>query len=383
MKRLIKQIEEYEYISLDMFDTLIKRNVNNPKDIFTLMELNYQNKPFNPIHHFCEKRVLAEQKARELATNEEITFDAIYEQLTDIYNQEMVTDLKKLEIQMELDVCVANHAMVDLYNYCIKHNKKIYIISDMYLPKHILSEILHKNGFHRYENLYVSSEVGVQKASGNLFKHVLKDINIKNKQLIHIGDGKKGDFIQPRLLGIRSILIPNHINHLKYYYDKKLNEEDLFTYQTISSFINNSIETDKSEYWKIGYETLGPLLYGFSKWLISSMQEMEIKKVFFMSRDGLFMQKAFDLMNHTNIQSKYLYASRRALIVPLLWTHPELKDVLKSMNIEKRISVENLVKKLGLNVHHYISQINKFGLEPSTMLIRNSMLDNQDFVKFL
>ena len=35
---LYKVVQGFDIVSFDVFDTLIKRNVNNPKDIFLLIE---------------------------------------------------------------------------------------------------------------------------------------------------------------------------------------------------------------------------------------------------------------------------------------------------------------------------------------------------------
>ena len=65
-------------ISFDIYDTLIKRNVPNPTDVFELVEHEYKK-----IHsvdlRFKELRIEAEKKVRKENIGYEITFDAIYE----------------------------------------------------------------------------------------------------------------------------------------------------------------------------------------------------------------------------------------------------------------------------------------------------------------
>lgn len=43
---IIKQIEKYDVVSFDIFDTLLKRNVKKPTDIFRYMEKNIKRKVF-------------------------------------------------------------------------------------------------------------------------------------------------------------------------------------------------------------------------------------------------------------------------------------------------------------------------------------------------
>lgn len=378
--KIIKQIDNYEYVSFDMFDTLIKRNVRNPKDVFKLMELKL-NQEFEKIFEdFKKKRIIAEQEARKITSEEEITLEEIYNQLNKYYNAEIISYLINLEKQIELEICVSNKYIVDIYKYCVNKGKKILIISDMYLPKDLLEEILNLNGFIDYDKLYVSSDTKFQKMSGSLFKYVLKDLSIKNKEIVHIGDGKKNDFIRPKMLGIKSILIPEQINYSSYYSVENISESDIFSYQTITTYINNNIDLNKSIYWKIGYETLGPLLYGFSQWLYTELKKKDIKKVFFFARDGQIMKAAFDLINKTDIKSEYFYASRRALIVPSIWRRPELEEILSTMFIPKKISIKTFFKKLGINPQKYEKEIKQQGFELDSILNTNLLLENKQFI---
>ena len=55
---IIKQIDNYDVVSFDIFDTLLKRNVEEPTDIF-----KYVEKKYNRLGFFDE-RIEAENKAR-------------------------------------------------------------------------------------------------------------------------------------------------------------------------------------------------------------------------------------------------------------------------------------------------------------------------------
>ena len=63
--RAYEKIRKYPVVSFDIFDTLVKRNVSNPKGIFNVVEkkLNLRH-PEAKIHDFCAMRVQAEQEAR-------------------------------------------------------------------------------------------------------------------------------------------------------------------------------------------------------------------------------------------------------------------------------------------------------------------------------
>lgn len=377
----LKELNKFKYVSFDIFDTLIKRNVHNPKDVFKLVELKYNHMFANQkITDFYHNRIDAEIKANAEKDTEDITFDDIYLQLEGIYDKKTLNLLKEIEIQVEMDICVVNQDMLPVYQHCVKSGKEILIISDMYLPQNIITEILNKNGISHYKKLYVSSTFGLKKRTGSLFRHVLRDLKINKKQMTHIGDNKISDFLQPLKVGIKPILIPTHVNHLHYYNENELPKEDVFAYRTICSFINNHIGGDR--YFQVGYETVGPLLFGYINWLINELKEKNIKKIFFLSRDGYLVKKAFDILNTTDIQSQYFFASRRSWIVPSLWMKPELQDVIRHFSTAKRISAKSFLERVGLDPIVYQDTLAEYNLDLNTDVIKYGEVINDSFTAF-
>ena len=60
--------------------------------------------------------------------------------------------------------------------------KKLIFTSDMYLPKDVIQKILDKNGYVDNDKLYLSSEVKLTKARGALYKYVLDDLKLSEKE---------------------------------------------------------------------------------------------------------------------------------------------------------------------------------------------------------
>ena len=227
-------IDKYDYVSFDVFDTLIKRNVYNPSNIFDIIERKTN------INRFREKRIKAENIARIKSKYEEITLKDIYNEL-DIQNKQKVYNL---ELETELNFCTTNKEMLKVYNYCLENHKKIFITSDMYLPKNIVEKILKNNGYKKYDKLYLSNEYKLTKHSGNLFKKLLEQENISNDKLIHIGDTIKSDYLSCKKLNIKAILIKRNINNTLF--TSKKNKS--LDYNILSSFINNNINPGWNEY---------------------------------------------------------------------------------------------------------------------------------------
>ena len=101
-----KEIDKYEYVSFDVFDTLIKRNVSHYRDIFTLTCLEYEKRTGKQINgNYEQKRIEAEEKAREKREDKEPNIHEIYEQMEIEEDKNL---LKQIEIELELAICQQN-----------------------------------------------------------------------------------------------------------------------------------------------------------------------------------------------------------------------------------------------------------------------------------
>lgn len=199
-----KIINNYKYVSFDVFDTLIERKCLTPEQLFIntgIKVLGNRNKT-----EYLKIRKQAENNAYNLL-GAQATLDDIYNNMN-VFNNKTISNLKREEINQELANCYPKKKIQDIYKYAVESNKKIIIISDMYLSKDIISKMLKKCGYDRYEKLYVSNEYGVDKRSGKLFDLVLKKENIESNDIIHIGDSLKADILGAKKNNIKSIFIP-------------------------------------------------------------------------------------------------------------------------------------------------------------------------------
>lgn len=344
MSSIYQELDQYEYISFDVFDTLLKRNVAKPTDLFRIIEEKGQEIDSSDFENFSYKRINAEKKAR-LITNKEITLNDIYKVMHDEYGFKSLDSAKKMEKQLELQLCCPNLDIKPIYNYCIKKGKKILIISDIYLPESLIVKMLNKIGIKKWEGLFVSSTVGLTKSQGELFQYVVKKLDILPKSIIHIGDNLNSDYKVPKRLGIDAIHISTFVDHLMYKCHTVTIGDNI-----MNQYMNNHIVSVPKN-GKLGYETFGPLLYGMSKWLLRNLANKHISKVYFFSRDGLIIKKAFDLINSgEDIISNYLYVSRRSLQVPLLaYSDIGYKEFVNSIHWPANFSFQYFLKSLGID----------------------------------
>lgn len=199
-----KIIKKYDVISFDVFDTLIKRETKNPSDVFLLVG----NKVLGPDKGkiFKEDRIKAELNARKLNECFECNLENVYDMLPSVYDN-YKEELKNEEIRIEIQACHPKKKMVGFLNECLNNNKRVVIISDMYLSSAIIAKMLKRCGINNYEKLYVSNEYNTNKICGGLFQKAIKDLDIERKTMIHIGDSYTADVKGARKVGIDSKLV--------------------------------------------------------------------------------------------------------------------------------------------------------------------------------
>jgi len=330
---LIEKIDQYDEVAFDVFDTLIKRDVFEPVDVFRLIEAN-ESEP-----GFASKRIEAEKRARK--NRREVTLEQIYDAYKDIDDLKR-RQLMDLEIQYEYNLCVANKEMLPVYEYARKH-KRVFIISDMYLSKEIIVGILNINGIDDFCDIIISNEVDKIKGDGSLFDYAVDAFKLKNA--IYIGNKFISDYWMPRKHGLASEKVRTNTAQLSRHYKGNDNLEN----KCLRAFISNHNEKKDSYYYTVGFERFGPLLYGFVNWLYNEVIKDGVEEILFLSRDGYIMREAFKLIDWpVKVPHEYFEVSRRSLRVPLYCCNNDLGKLLDS--VYKTASMGEILDGMGLDI---------------------------------
>lgn len=346
-----------QLVSFDIFDTLIKRNVNTSSDVYLILENNYQ-KFFNKKTPISKLRIDAEKIANKLSEHEDVSLEDIYNVFPEV-NENEKEWLKKEEIRLEKIICQVNYKMMRVYQWCKENNYRIIITSDMYLPRKVIEEILTNAGYSGWHSLYISNEYGVRKSSGNLFSVVLNKEKINPEKVIHIGDAEKGDYISAKNKGINAVLIKQNEDNTEFFNKKYLlyeRNEHNYEYSVINSFIKNNINISYNYYEKIGYEIVGPILYGYSLWLKGQAKKRNINKLFFLAREGSFLRKAFNIIDGGHTYNRLIRVSRKATSLPLLYKAKNVNELLDIINTTK---ANFTIRKMLVSMHFPEQKIKK------------------------
>lgn len=363
-------------VSFDIFDTLIKRNIREATDVFSLLEKAYVDQ-FGYAAPVKKWRIIAEKEANKRSPYNDVNLDEIYQAMKALPEEERKW-LKKKEVELELKITQKNNRLFDVYQWCLAHGKRIILISDMYLPLDVVEEIVKNAGYHGYAKIYLSNCYRERKATGNLFKIALKEEGVSPKEMVHIGDALRGDYLSPLGLGIQAILIKRKDPETKYFNSKRYGLD----YNLLNSFIRNNEPAEYDFYQKIGYEVVGPILYGYSKWLSETTKKSGIHKLFFLAREGFLLERAFRLVSENKQDYCVIRVSRKATALPLLQRANNLDDILNRITVTRtQFTVENLLSACEIDEKTARDILQKIGISSNVTV--HSLNNHQKEVLFL
>ena len=390
IKQAIRQ-SDCEYVSFDVFDTLLLRPFWLPTDLFTFMEPDLTKivKSVDSIR-FQGLRSQAEQLARQYAIGSnrnsigEVTLDEIYESLCRLCPQleSYAEQIKRLEIEYELRFCSARKTAKELVEFARDMGKKVICVSDMYLSSEIIGQMLAHSGYTGIDRIFVSCEAGYSKSNGSLYRYVQQQLGCKKSAFVHIGDNFESDVRKAREAGWQACYLPKAS-------DCMINQAPGYRFSSLFNrlYRNNSgirlasfgydlffgmrcrlavaanrlyddpfVPVDPSSDFntnpaRIGYFAEGPYLLAIVQWLAEICRDESFDRLNFVARDGWLPMQAFNEIKGAfglgNLPSDYLYVSRKT-VMPLLLNTPECLATLPwaSYNLQT-FSPEQFAENVG------------------------------------
>lgn len=201
LESMLRQAQEYDVISFDIFDTLLLRRVAEPRDVFALTAQRLGTESFATLRPEAE----AEARRRVTGPEKEVDLVEIYTVLGEWLGID-IREAMRAEIETELAVCTANPFIKQLFDTLLAMGKEIILVSDMYLGRKTLERLLRACGCTGYSRLYVSNERLLSKASGSLYQYAAADF--AGKRILHIGDNYASDVENARAAGWAALYYP-------------------------------------------------------------------------------------------------------------------------------------------------------------------------------
>lgn len=355
--------DSIKVVSFDLFDTLVVRPCIEPTDLFRIVAKRCEYKG-----NFVGIRKIAEQYARKKKPYyyDEITIAEIYEEfvlLTGISKQE-ANRLLCCELEVECDYIAPRYTIRELYRHAIERDKKVIIVTDVYLPKSFIETVLEKNGMMGYYKLYVSSEERISKGSGRLFQRVIAELEregIEKSSIIHLGDNPRADVEIPNKIGIKSIHLPKAIgilnskNSFKPLYEHGKRTDNCFLIGCLANYLfddpffpfnTSTAYAGKPEL--MGAIMFGPILLQYSKWMLENSIKDGIDKILFVYRDGYIPEKIYRELEkiYTDVpETDIIYLPRKVRYYFFGKEKTGLFNSLEQFEIPKTMTVNEFMEK--------------------------------------
>ena len=217
-------LDNFDYIFIDFFDTIFSRqdtNVERAKylsaEIF--VTLLRTKGIFVPAVDLSLARSSNEKSLRDKAIfykgfDPEVSILDLFCSTLSMFGIQNNLDLAmhwvEIESNVESKLLQPNKDVIEFLKDCRLKNKRVYVISDMYLQKEQFEYILQRHQMqHLVDGIFTSSDTLLGKYSGRLFNHAINELNIDNRaRVMHLGDNPHSDMKMAATVGIQPYFRP-------------------------------------------------------------------------------------------------------------------------------------------------------------------------------
>lgn len=305
LRDIFPLIDKYNYISFDIFDTLLYRRTAPDwqaaaqtseyvqmllasKGIVTsVAEIDSLR---NQFVSYYEEKSISNGGSREYRIREVMKSILRLYGISDEEGEILSAQISENEVLREEASIYVNQDAASVLEYIRKKEKRIIAISDMYLSRADIERLLHKFGL-AFDEVYVSSESCRTKADGKLYQYVLEDLSIKSAEILHIGDNRLSDVLKANENGIDSVYYFNAENMAR----KKSIEEQVLT-SAPKTYIAKELALDENPQTFPQY-----IQKYFSYDIINFVYDMAKKalkerlgNLFFLARDGTLYGEIYE-----------------------------------------------------------------------------------------
>lgn len=334
--KALLDVKHIKVVAFDVFDTLLIRPLIHPETIKTIVGHRSREMVGDD---YAGIRAYTEEMARS-RLGRDVGLEDIYAEFASLTGKPVneVADLCAVEEQVELDLVSPRPECIDIFNHAIGSGKRVVLVSDMFLPRRIVEKMLSNNGAIGYHALYLSSDVGVRKDTGALYRLLLEREQLAPGELLVVGDNEHSDVQVPMNLGIqvchvlRPVEIARALPRFSRIIERVRTKGDLDEQLMLGLVIRKlfgpichrlfdpaSLIYGGPEH--IGYAVVGPVILSFCLWLMDTAKQDQIETLHFLAREGQLLKAVYDrVAAHVQeaVPSAYLVLSRRAVTVPMI-----------------------------------------------------------------
>lgn len=314
-----------KYIFVDYFDTTCFRHIHSSQIYLQwakVMRAKFpelgiiSNDELVVLRHMAHHKNIKLYKEKPYLDTMSDLYDILQERIKLMVDRKMFVDSSyDIDVSVEIGCQYGNPNIVNLLRQEKKKGKKIFLVSDFYLPMEAYHDFLvNLQCEDLFDKVYISESFNKTKAHGDLYDYILKENSIKADEVVMIGDSKHSDVQMAREHGLHSI----------WYFPLRHKLWTNFSRLTKNDFSNSQLKKRFNELFHHStFAEYAIPLYYFSRKLSEEMKpnmggQVELN---FLARGGFFMKKAYDAYQKLVmplseiIKSHYFLNSRKVVFL--------------------------------------------------------------------
>ncbi|MBK6741804.1 MAG: hypothetical protein IPG66_02045 [Hydrogenophilales bacterium] len=357
-------------LSVDIFDTLIMRPFLHPDAVFDFIG------EFMRVRHgiadFKALRKQAEARGRVDKQGKDVDLEDIYRALAALVGggEAFAAEAREIEQGMELWFVRPRAELIRLLKRVAAQGKRIVAVSDMYLPKALIGQMLDRAGIGFISEIYVSNDTGWRKDTGEAWRRLPEIEGVAADEWLHIGDNEHSDI---QLTVAAKYMMPLHVLRPSALLETvpclrplhrrgTLAWPDQLWLGLLANRLSDIADRYPNRFGKtlrfedaesIGYLCFGPIVANYILWVAREAVRQGIGQLLFLSREGYLLEKAFNALRAalpylSSIDTSYFLTSRRASGVAAMRNRDDLTYLLGA---HFQGTLSNLLEaRLGANV---------------------------------
>ena len=312
---------------VDCFNTIILRKKSPNEVIFDFAEKLGERFLIEPafFYNLFKKNQAKLAVKNKLRTGEaEYTLEDVLKGVfkgasqTGISQKEFLEVATQSYIAAEQESHILNREFIEkLKEKAQKNNARVFVVSDFYCGKQILSQWLEALGvLNMFEDVFVSADFKKTKRTTRLYKHLINLLNAEKQSITMFGDSLKSDIKKAKQSGLNAERVLT--KQLPDGKSLKLKKKYGLNFEKFQQIFN---ENPNESFSNFAFP-----LFLFCKRLYEVSEKQGLKNLFFLSREGQFLKLLFDeyvkntksIKNKNQIKTHYLQVSRNSILLSVL-----------------------------------------------------------------
>jgi len=366
----------YDLLTVDVWDTLLRRRCHPDSvklHLSRYLALHYANHLPPSCRDSWSLLQLRQQAEKELGDiSRSRGFDDEYQHI-EVYRrwlalaglhpfphgkaalENLLVTLEQVELAQEEYVSYADPTIVATLNQYSA--QQFLFLSDFYLPASAIRTLLDQHQLsHLFSEGVVSCEIGLNKRSGRLYRHLHQTRGVQPERHLHIGDNLLADVTAAHAVGVKAIHYMPHAEHDR----RQRREADFHARANALRAAIQELHVNQSSRLSAHQQIAGYgrscslLLIAFVLYVMERAIADGVTRLYFFTREGEFFQNIYqkladqDVLGFSPPSTVLLQVSRIATFAGSLREF-SLAELMRLWNQYSVQSPNALFKSLGMN----------------------------------